>query len=214
MGQLISRFVLVGIIVAVVCAFFIFDLHHYITFENLKTQKEALQQFYAGHALLTISLYAGLYVVMAALSLPGAAIMTMTGGALFGLWIGTAASLLSAAIGATLAFLIARFLLGGYVQTRFADRFEKINAGVRKDGAFYLFTLRLVPVFPFFIINLVMGLTPIRTRTFFLISLLGMLPGSMVYANAGQQLSLLSAPTDIVSPGLILSFMLLGIFPG
>ncbi len=213
MSRIFSKVVLIGIIIAVVCAFFVFDLQHYITFENLKAQKETLRAFYADNVFLTIFIYAAIYIVMAALSLPGAAIMTMAGGALFGLWVGTAASLLSATLGATLAFLIARFLLGRYVQNRFADRLEKINEGVRKDGAFYLFTLRLVPVFPFFIINLVMGLTPIRTRTFFLVSLVGMLPGGMVYVNAGQQLSQISGPGDIVSPALVLSFALLGIFP-
>ncbi len=204
---------LIGLIAVAVLAFFALDLHTRVSFENLKDQKEVLQQASADHLLPAILVYAAVYIIMAALSLPGAAIMTMAGGALFGLWIGTITALISSTLGATLAFLIARFLLGGFVQRRYAGRLKKTNEGIRADGAFYLFTLRLVPVFPFFIINLVTGLTPIRTRTFFMVSLLGMLPGGIVYVNAGVQLGQVSAPGDVLSPELILSFVLLGFFP-
>lgn len=207
------RVIIAGGVIGVILLFFVFDLHTYITFHNLKAQRDILQGFYTENAVVTILIYVAIYIIMAALSLPGAAVMTLAGGALFGLFKGTGAALFSSTIGATLAFLIARFLMRDFVQDRFADRLEKINDGVKRDGAFYLFTLRLVPVFPFFIINLVMGLTPIRTRVFFIVSFLGMLPGGMVYVNAGRQLSMVNSPGDIFSPGLVVSFILLGIFP-
>ncbi len=211
--SILSKLTVAGVIGVVVFLFFKYDLQTHITFANLKAQKDVLAQFYADNRLLTILVYSAGYIIMAALSLPGAAIMTMAGGALFGLWVGGAAALISSTIGATLAFLIARFLLGNYVQSKFSDRLEKINKGIKDDGAFYLFTLRLVPIFPFFIINLVMGLTPIRTSVFFLVSLVGMLPGGLVYVNAGSQLSRINSPGDILSLNLLLSFALLGIFP-
>jgi pyruvate/2-oxoglutarate dehydrogenase complex dihydrolipoamide dehydrogenase (E3) component/uncharacterized membrane protein YdjX (TVP38/TMEM64 family) len=155
----------------------------------------------------------GLYIAVTALSLPGAAVMTLAGGALFGLWAGLLAVSFASTIGATLAFLAARFLLRGYVQNRFGDRLKRINEGIEKDGLFYLLTLRLVPVFPFFVINLAMALTPIRTGAFYGISQLGMLPGTLVYVNAGTQLGQVETIGGILSPGLILSFALLGLFP-
>ncbi|MEX1303389.1 MAG: TVP38/TMEM64 family protein, partial [Desulfotignum sp.] len=153
------------------------------------------------------------YITVTALSLPGAAVMTLAGGALFGLVTGTVVISFASTIGATLAFLVSRFLLKNWVQNRFKDKLHAINRGIERDGAFYLFTLRLVPVFPFFIINLVMGLTPIRTIRFYLVSQLGMLPGTLVYVNAGTQLAQIDSLKDIVSPGLLLSFALLGMFP-
>ncbi|MFO8048878.1 MAG: FAD-dependent oxidoreductase [Desulfosudaceae bacterium] len=211
-GILVKTLV-IGLVVGGVILFFVFDLHRQVSLEALKTRQEMLSLYTAQHTLLTLLVYAAIYIVMAALSLPGAAVMTMAGGALFGFWIGSAAALVSSTLGATLAFLIARFVLGNFVQKRFAERLKKINDGVRRDGAFYLFTLRLVPVFPFFVINLVMGLTPIRTRTFFLVSLAGMIPGGMVYVNAGRQLAEVTTTGNILSPQLIGAFVLLGLFP-
>jgi pyruvate/2-oxoglutarate dehydrogenase complex dihydrolipoamide dehydrogenase (E3) component/uncharacterized membrane protein YdjX (TVP38/TMEM64 family) len=213
MNRAVFKLTVLVLIAAALFLFFWFDLHRYVSFENLKARQASLEAFYAGQALLTILLYAGAYIVMAALSLPGAAVMTLAGGALFGLLTGLVVVSFASTIGATLAFLMARFLLRDYVQTRFADRLKNINEGLRTDGAFYLFTLRLVPVFPFFVINLAMGLTPIRTRMFYLVSQLGMLPGTLVYVNAGTQLARVESPAGILSPALIASFVLLGIFP-
>ena len=154
-----------------------------------------------------------IYVVVTGLSLPGAAIMTLVGGAVFGLLWGTVIVSFASTIGATLAFLVARFLLRDTVQQRFGDNLKSVNAGVEKDGAFYLFALRLVPAFPFFVINLAMGLTPIRTAMFYIVSQIGMLPGTLVYVNAGTQLANVESLGDIASPSLLASFALLGIFP-
>ncbi len=210
---LYSKLIVLIMIGLAVALFFLFDLHQHITFANLKAHQAALEAFYAKHTLLTIAVYAGAYIIMAALSLPGAAVMTLAGGALFGLVTGLVVVSFASTIGATLAFLMARFLLRDFVQDRFADRLKKINAGIQSDGPFYLLTLRLVPVFPFFVINVVMGLTPISTRMFYIVSQLGMLPGTLVYINAGTQLSQVDSPGGILSPTLIASFVLLGIFP-
>jgi len=169
--------------------------------------------FYANNKWLTLSIYMGIYVLVTALSLPGAAVMSLAGGALFGIWIGLVVVSFASTIGATLAFLIARFILRDYVQNKFGDKLNTINEGIRKDGSFYLFTLRLVPIFPFFVINLAMALTPIRTGVFYIVSQIGMLPGTLVYVNAGTQLGKIESAQGILSPGLILSFVLLGILP-
>jgi len=153
------------------------------------------------------------YVAVTGLSLPGAALMTLVGGAIFGLLPGTLIISFASTIGATLAFIVARFLLRDGVQQRFGDRLGAINAGVAKDGPFYLFTLRLVPIFPFFVVNLVMALTPLRTSTFYWVSQLGMLPATLVYVNAGREIGRIDSLSGILSPGLLLSFVLLGIFP-
>ena len=152
-------------------------------------------------------------MAVTALSLPGAAALTLAGGAVFGLLAGTLLVFIAAPIGATIAFLVSRYLFRDYVQRRFADKLAVINKGIDEEGAFYLFTLRLVPLFPFFVINIVMGLTTIKALTFFLVSQIGMLAGTIVYVNAGTQLAKIEALKDILSPGLLLSFVLLGLFP-
>lgn len=161
---------------------------------------------------VTLTAFA-LYVAVVALSLPFAAIMGLAAGALFGFWYGTLFVSFASTIGATLAFLASRYLLRDFVQRRFGDRLKGIDEGMAKDGALYLFMLRLVPAVPYFLINLLMGLTRIRTRTFYWVSQLGMLAGSMVYVNAGAQLARIDNLSDIVSPGVMLSFALLGVFP-
>ncbi len=208
-----SRLVLVVVLVALIVAFFAFDLGQYLTLDYLKARQRSFEAFYAEHRVATIAIYMLVYIVVTALSLPGATIMTLAGGALLGLWVGLLAVSFASTIGATLAFLVSRFLLREGVQSRFGDSLRSVNAGIEKDGAFYLFSLRLVPIFPFFVINLVMGLTPIRTSVFYLVSQLGMLPGTFVYVNAGTQLGQLESAAGILSPGLLLSFALLGIFP-
>jgi len=207
------KIIILLIIVALVYAFFAYDLGQYLTIDFFKTKQLSFEQYYAGHQLLTILLYMGVYIVVTALSLPGAAVMTLAGGALFGLWLGTLAVSFASTIGATLAFIVARFLLRETVQEKFGNKLTAINEGVRRDGAFYLFTLRLVPIFPFFVINLLMGLTPIRTRHFYIVSQLGMLAGTIVYVNAGTQIAKIDSLQGILSPGLLISFILLGVFP-
>ena len=193
--------------------FFAFNLDRFFSLEALKSSHAALQQAYQAEPFYIIGIYSITYIVMAALSLPGATIMTLAGGAMFGLWIGVPVVLVSATIGATLAFWVARYVLRDSVQRRFGDRLETINKGLERDGAFYLFSLRLVPAFPFFLINLLMGLTTIRSSTFFWASLVGMFAGSSVYVNAGTQLASINSLSDILSPALIASFVLLAIFP-
>ncbi len=194
-------------------SFFVFDLHQYLTIDYLKQQQQAFAGFYADNRFLTIAIYMAIYILIAALSLPGAAIMTLAGGALFGLWTGLVAVSFASTIGATLAFLVSRFLLRDWVQDKFGAKLAAFNAGVEKDGAFYLFSLRLVPIFPFFMINLAMGLTPLKTVLFYIVSQIGMLPGTFVYVNAGTELGKIESAAGILSPGLLLSFVLLGIFP-
>ena len=213
MKKYTSKLLLVIVLLAVAVSFFMFDLEQYFTLDNLKEHQQAFERYYEQNTGLTLLLYFLAYVVMAALSLPGAAVMTLAGGALFGLGIGTVVVSFASSVGATLAFLVSRFLLRDSIQGKFGEKLAAINEGVRKDGAFYLFTLRLVPIFPFFVINLVMGLTPIRVSIFYIISQLGMLPGTLVYVNAGTQLAKIQFLQDILSPTLIFSFLLLGIFP-
>ncbi|MCB1858315.1 MAG: FAD-dependent oxidoreductase [Gammaproteobacteria bacterium] len=204
--------VLFGVVVLVAC-FFIFDLGSYLTLDNLKAQQSVLEDWRAANPWRSALVFFVVYVLVTALSLPGAAIMTLAVGAIFGLLIGTVLVSFASTLGATLAFLIARFLLRDGVQARFADKLGAINQGIEKDGAFYLFGLRLVPLFPFFVINLAMGLTNLRTFTFAWVSQLGMLLGTIVYVNAGTQLGKLESLSGILSPELIFSFVLLGVFP-
>lgn len=201
------------VIVLCVVAFFYFDLSRYLTLEELKSGMEQFTQWRDANPLLVGAVFFALYILVTALSLPGAAILTLAAGALFGLLWGTVLVSFASSIGATLAFLVARYLLGNSIQSKFGDRLKAINEGVKKDGAFYLFTLRLVPVFPFFLINLLMALTPIKTATFYWVSQIGMLAGTAVFVNAGTQLAKLDSLSGILSPGLIFSFVLLGIFP-
>jgi dihydrolipoamide dehydrogenase len=200
-------------LIAAVAGFFWFDLGQYMDLGYLKTQQEALRGYVAAQPLAAVGIFFTVYVLVTALSLPGAAVMTLAGGAIFGFWSGVLIISFASTLGATLAFLIARFLLRETVARRFGERLAAIDRGIAKDGPFYLFTLRLVPLFPFFIINLAMGLTAIRTGTFWWVSQLGMLPGTLVYVNAGTQLARIDSLAGILSPGLLLSFALLGLFP-
>lgn len=208
-----SRFILIGVIVAAVAAFVALDLGQYLSFEALKTQRDALQGQVAAHPVLSITLFFVAYVLVAALALPGAAIMTLAGGALFGLVTGTLVVSFASSIGATLAFLGARFLFRDSIQARFGDKLKTLNDGIDREGGFYLLALRLVPVFPFFVINVLGGLTSLRPRTFYWVSQLGMLPATAVYVNAGTELAQVDSAGDILSPQLIGAFVLLGVLP-
>lgn len=198
---------------ALLFGFFALGLDDYLTLAQFKASQDQFSHLLAGYPVLVPVAYFVIYVVVTALSLPGAVVMTLAGGALFGLWQGLLLVSFASTIGATLAFLVARFLLRDVVTRRFGDRLKAIDRGIERDGAFYLFTLRLVPIFPFFIINLAMGLTRLRTWTFYWVSQVGMLAGTVVYVNAGTQLAGLERVGDILSPELLLSFALLGVFP-
>lgn len=208
-----KKILILAVIIALITAFFGFDLDHMLTLEGLKNSLAKFESYRTSQPVMVGGAFLLLYVAVTALSLPGAAVMTLAAGALFGLLWGTIIVSFASSIGATLAFLVSRYLLRDTVQQRFGDRLSAINEGVKKDGAFYLFTLRLVPVFPFFLINLLMGLTPIRAATFYAVSQVGMLAGTLVYVNAGTQLAQLESLSGILSPSLLLSFALLGVFP-
>jgi len=199
--------------VVVVLLYQQFDLGRLLTLENLKSSRDGLVGAYQSQPLVVLLGFFAIYVTATALSIPGAVVLTLAGGAMFGLWVGLLVVSFASSIGALLAFLTARYLLRDTVQGRFGKALEPINAGIRKDGAMYLFTLRLVPVFPFFLINLLMGLSPIGAARFYLVSQIGMLAGTLVYVNAGTQLAAITSPRDILSPSLLGSFVLLGLFP-
>src|SRR5688572_19385352 len=203
-----GKLVVLLVIAALVAAFFVFDLRQYFSIEFFQSRREAIQAYFQANPLQTAAIYFAAYVAVTGLSLPGAAILTLVGGAIFGLLWGTVIVSFASTLGATLAFLASRFVLRDWVQAKFGDKLKPINDGVAREGAFYLFALRLVPAFPFFVINLVMGLTPIKTRTFYWVSQVGMLAGTIVYVYAGTQLGEFR-----ISGGLIAAFVLLGIFP-
>jgi pyruvate/2-oxoglutarate dehydrogenase complex dihydrolipoamide dehydrogenase (E3) component/uncharacterized membrane protein YdjX (TVP38/TMEM64 family) len=201
------------VLAAALAAWFALDLGSYLEFERLKASIEDLRAWYLENPLLAGAIYFAVYVGVTALSLPGAAVMTLAGGALFGFWYALLLVSFASSIGATLAFLVSRVLLRDWVQGRFGRQLRAVNEGFEKDGSFYLFSLRLVPIFPFFVINLLMGLLPIRVLPFYAVSQLGMLPGTAVYVNAGTQLGQLESAGGILSPGLLGSFLLLAVFP-
>ncbi|MEY4869265.1 MAG: hypothetical protein RIS11_459 [Pseudomonadota bacterium] len=208
-----KRLALLALLAAAILAYFWFDLGQYLSLDQFKAQqaeiiaaKDAAPALYIGGFFL-------LYVGVTALSLPGAAIMSLIAGALFGVVTGTILVSFASTIGATLAFLSSRFVLRDWVQGKFGDRLKAIDDGIARDGAFYLFTIRLIPLFPFFVVNLVMGLTRIPARTFYWVSQIGMLPATIVFVNAGTQIGAIDSTAGLMSPTLIGSFVLLGLFP-
>ena len=209
----IRRLLLIAALAGLLVAYFALDLGRFLSIEHFKSQQEAIEAWRNAQPVKAGLLFFVAYVAVTGLSLPGAAVMTLAGGAIFGLFWGLLLVSFASSLGATLAFLASRFLLRDWVQKRFSDRMRAINAGIDKEGGFYLFTLRLVPLFPFFVINLVMGLTPLKTRTFYWVSQLGMLAGTLVYVNAGTQLARIDSLAGILSPALVASFVLLGFFP-
>jgi pyruvate/2-oxoglutarate dehydrogenase complex dihydrolipoamide dehydrogenase (E3) component/uncharacterized membrane protein YdjX (TVP38/TMEM64 family) len=207
------KLLLLVVLAALVAAFFALDLGRFFSLDYIRAAREDFAVLYQARPARVIGAFFGIYVAVTALSLPGAAILTLLGGAIFGLWVGTLVVSFASSIGATLAMLVSRYLLRDSVKAKFGARLADIDRGIQRDGAFYLFTLRLVPVFPFFVINLLMGLTAMKARTFYWVSQLGMLAGTLVYVNAGTQLAQISSLRGILSPGLIGSFVLLGLFP-
>ncbi len=209
----IKKIIIVLVIVLLILLFRFLHLDDYLTLSYLKESREQLALLYAERTGLVIAVYMLIYIVATALSLPGAVILTLAGGAIFGLVTGTIVISFASTIGATLACMVSRFLLRDWVQRRFGDKLQRINEGMEQEGGFYLFTLRLIPVFPFFVINLAMGLTRIKISTYYWVSQLGMLPATIVYVNAGKELGKVDSLAVILSPGLIFSFVLLGLFP-
>ncbi|MBA3008267.1 MAG: TVP38/TMEM64 family protein [Proteobacteria bacterium] len=209
----INKIIIVVAILLLILLFKILHLDQYLTLSYLKESREQFSLLYAERTGLVIAGYMLIYILATALSLPGAVILTLAGGALFGLVTGTIVISFASTIGATLACMVSRFLLRDWVQARFGEKLERINEGIEQEGGFYLFTLRLIPVFPFFVINLAMGLTRIKLSTYYWVSQLGMLPGTLVYVNAGKELGKLETLAGILSPSLIFSFVLLGLFP-
>lgn len=200
-------------IIAVAMVLRIYVLGDLLSLASVKASQQRLIALYADHGPVVIAVYMAVYIVVTALSLPGATVMTLAGGALFGLWTGTVIISFASSIGATLACFVSRYILRDWVQKKFGDRLSVVDRGIAEDGSFYLFTLRLIPVFPFFMINLLMGLTKMPLKTFYWVSQLGMLPGTLVYVNAGKELGRIDSLKGILSPGLIISFVLLGVFP-
>ncbi len=211
--NLYKKIIIIAFIIALIVAFKLLNLGEYFTLEFLKESRERLVALYQENPLLLIGAFSAIYILSTALSLPGATVLTIASGALFGLIIGTLVVSISSTIGATAACLASRFLLRDWVQSRFSDRLKKINDGIEREGKLYLFTLRLVPVFPFWLINLAMGLTGLPLRTFAWVSMLGMLPGTIIYVNAGREIASINSPKEIMSPGVIISFVLIGVFP-
>jgi len=207
------RLLLAALLAALVAAFFAFDLGRYLRLDYFEARQAAILELTRARPLLSGVAAFAIYVAVTALSVPGAVVLTLAVGAVFGLLWGTVIVSFASSIGGTLAFLSSRYLFREAVRNRFGERLRGIEAGFEREGAFYLFALRLAPVVPYFLINLLMGLTPIRARTFYTISQLGMLPATLVYVNAGTQLAAIDSPAGILSPALIGSLILLGVFP-
>ncbi len=212
-GKAYGRFVVVAVLALLLIVLWTSGAGDALTLERLKSQQADLQAWTNARPLFASLAFGLLYVGVVALSIPGAAVMTLAAGAVFGFLHGLVLVSFASTIGATLAFLVARFLLREPLRRRYGKRLEAIDAGIHRDGAFYLFTLRLVPLFPFFMINLLAGLTGLRTWTYFWVSQVGMLPGTAVYVYAGTQLAQIESPGDVFSPGLLAAFALIGVMP-
>ena len=208
-----KKALILAVIAGLILIYFLFDLGQYLDLDYFAQQQEKIFAYRDSFPIRTAAVFFILYILVTGLSLPGAAIATLIGGAVFGLLWATILVSFASVIGASCAFLMSRHVLRDSIQNRYGDRLQTINKGIEKDGAVYLFTLRMVPLFPFFVINLVMGLTPMRLTTYFIVSQIGMLPGTVVYVNAGTQLAKIDSVASILSPTLIASFALLGIFP-
>ncbi|MCO7068867.1 TVP38/TMEM64 family protein [Vibrio cholerae] len=204
---------IIALVLIAIAALLVTQFSQYLILDVAKAKQAELANYIDAHLLQAALMYFVVYVLLTAFSIPGATVVTLLGAALFGFWLSLLLASFASTIGATLAFLSSRFLLRDWVQAKFADKLQTINQGIERDGAFYLLSLRLIPIFPFFLINLVMGLTPISTWRYYWVSQLGMLPGTAVYLNAGTQLAEISSLGEIVSLPVLASFVLLGVFP-
>lgn len=208
-----KKIIAVGLFLLAVVLFFSLDAGQYLNLDYLKSERRALAAYQNNHPLQTALIFFIAYILITGVSLPGAAVMTLAGGAIFGLVLGALLVSFGSVIGATIAFLLTRYLFHDYVQRKFGARLAPINRGIEREGNLYLFTIRLIPVFPFFMVNVLMALTPIRTLNFALVSQAGMLLPTVIFVNAGTQLAAIESPRDVFSAGLLLSLALLGLFP-
>lgn len=208
-----NKLALIVLFIIVIGLFFILDIGQYLDLAYIKEKQEVINNYYALNPVRTGLIFFISYILITGVSLPGAGIMTLIGGAIFGVVWGTILVSFGSVFGATMAFLIVRYLFHDFVQARFSKQLEPINRGIKNDGGFYLFSIRLIPVFPFFIVNALMALTPIKTLNFALVSQVGMIPLTIVFVNAGTQLAKIQSPSDVLSPELIFSFILIGVFP-
>lgn len=213
MKKHLKKIILLMIGVIVVAIFIAFDLHRFLTLEYLHQSENGLRQFQANNPFLLIFFYFVVYLLVAAFALPGALVVTLAGGFLFGLVEGLLLVSFASTLGATLAFLVARYILRDWIEKKYSDKLKVVNDGIAREGGFYLFTMRLIPVFPFFLINVVMGVTKMKVSTFYLVSQIGMLPATLVFVNAGKELGKLDSISGILSPGLLASFAALGLLP-
>lgn len=207
------RVLVLGVIAGAVVAYFLLDLGRFVSLGYLQSKMLMLQTFARDDLLAAATLYLGAFISLAALSVPGAGMLSLLGGAVFGFGWGVVLTVIASTIGCILAFLSSRLLLRNWVQASFGRSLKVVNRGISRDGALYLFTLRTVPIFPFFLVNLLMGLTPISLSRYSLVSLIGMLPGTVVYINAGRELGRVDAVAGLLSPSVLLSLALLGLFP-
>lgn len=208
-----TKILVLLLVAALIGGFLAFGPRHYLSLEFVQSRLDVIQAYREANPMKSLLMYALIYIVVTAASIPGALVLTLVGGAVFGFALGSMVVVVSATIGATIAFLLARYLFGDLVASRMGDRLNAIRENFGKEGALYLFSMRLVPVFPFFAVNLLMGLTPIKTLTYSIVSLIGMAPGTMVFVNAGTQLARLESVKGLLSPTMIASFTLLGVFP-
>lgn len=204
--------VALGCLVVIVLIIY-FRLYEYASIEFIQTQHERIVNYYENNQVLCLAIYFLLYIVLTGLSIPSATGLTLFGGAVFGLTTGSIVVALASSIGATIACVVARYLFRDFIQRKFVTRVARVNEGIKRDGAVYLFALRLTPFVPYFVVNVVMALTPLRIWTFYWITQLSMLPATVIYVNAGSELAQITSLTDIVSPSMMLALFLLGIFP-
>ncbi|GAB6177127.1 TVP38/TMEM64 family protein [Desulfobaculum senezii] len=209
----LRKVVVLVLVLLGLAGYFVFDLGRFFSLDFVREQQAWFASVYAEHTVAVIGVYFAVYVLVTALSVPGATVMTLLGGGLFGFWLGLVVISFASTLGATLACAASRFILRDWVQQRFGGRLVTVNRGIEREGALYLFTMRLIPAFPFFAINLVMGLTTMPLLRYYWVSQLGMLPGTMVYVNAGKELGQLQSLSGILSPSLLASFAALGLFP-
>ena len=213
MSQKTLKISLLLFLISLIILFFIFEMNQYSSLQNVKIQYQNLLHYYDKNNLLIHIIFIFIYIITTSLSLPFALALTLIGGALFGFWYGLILVSFGSTIGATIAFLIARFIGYEYVRKNYKNQLSKFYNGFKKEGAFYLFALRMVPLFPFFMINIITALMPIKTWTFYWVSQVGMLPGTILYVFAGTQLSEIKSLSDIMSPTIIVTFILIGFFP-
>ena len=207
-----KKLTLLALIGAGIALFYFFDFQQHLSLESLKINRDRLDVVYRENSVAVISWFIGIYFLVVALSLPGATILTLAAGAIFGSVLGTFIVNIGATLGATVAFLVARFILRDWVENRFSDKLAPINKGISENSINYLLFLRLVPLFPFFLVNLALGVTQVRLSVYFLGTMVGIMPGSFIYANAGSNLARIETVSDIVSPGVLGALALLGIF--